>query len=125
MSRKADFLHSVRFLLALAAGFLCVRCNRPTTAVDPVTNKIVDLGIAAHDVAASPNGSRADTKMSVEQKRDISNGAWLCRHCAAVVDVESEKHPVGTISGWQLQAQDGRYWSAVGRCKEPNNDAKS
>jgi len=60
--------------------------------------------------------------MSDEQKRDISNGAWLCRRCAAVVDIECEKYPVGTISRMQMEAANDRYYDVVGRHKEDGND---
>lgn len=108
MPRIADFPRKIKYNLALAAHFRCVRpgCSQVTHAFDSQTNEFKNLGVAAHDVAASHFGPRADDTVSVEQKRAHSNGAWLCRDCAEIVDRLPERFPIGTISGWQKDANE-------------------
>lgn len=124
MFRPTDFTPKDRRQLAIEAGHRCVNeeCGILTTAFDSITNRLVCLGVAAHDVAASPKGPRANPDMSVEKKRSISNGAWLCRNCAEMVDRLPERFPVGTISAWQRVAANDLLYRVTGIPKEPGND---
>ncbi|MCP4544775.1 MAG: pentapeptide repeat-containing protein [Chloroflexi bacterium] len=39
--------------------------------------------------------------MTNEQRRDISNGIWLCRKCARLIDTDEEKYPVELLLQWR------------------------
>lgn len=122
MSSRVNFTSITKNKIGIAVGFICVRpkCRIHTLAVDPVTNTIVNIGVAAHDVAASPNGPRASSKLTDAQKRAISNGAWLCRNCAEIVDRLPMHYPAGTISGWQSKAQNDLFYGVTGLGTEPS-----
>jgi len=108
MKREADFTKLTKGNLALAANFRCVRpgCGQLTHAFNPHTQKFQHVGSAAHDVGAGKDSPRADVGLSVAQRKAYDNGAWLCRHCAEVVDRFEDEFKTGTISGWQKQASD-------------------
>jgi len=108
MACRAEFLAPVKSVIALAANHRCVRpgCGVLTHAYHAATGKILNLGIAAHDVAASRNGPRGHCDISEEQRRAYQNGAWLCRICSVTVDLLPSNYPVGTITAWQRDASD-------------------
>ncbi|MDW3197469.1 MAG: hypothetical protein R8G66_34145 [Cytophagales bacterium] len=51
-------------------------------APDSVNN----IGEAAHITAAAPGGPRYDATLTAEQRKDISNGIWLCGTHARMID---------------------------------------
>lgn len=105
MSRN-NFTELTKLKLAAAAGYHCVRpgCNQRTHLYNQSENKMVHIGIAAHDAPASNFGLRAENDLSPEQIRAYDNGAWLCRNCANLVDIVQHNYPVGTLPEWQRQA---------------------
>jgi hypothetical protein len=63
----------------------------------------VKVGEAAHITAASPSGARYDASLTPEERRDFSNGIWLCREHAHQID-HDEKH--FTVEGLRLWKRD-------------------
>jgi hypothetical protein len=106
MPREASFTQSVVRQLALEANFRCVRpgCYMLTHLWDRKTERFIVLGEGAHDAAASRGGPRYRPNLTIEQRRAVSNGAWLCPTCATRVDKDWTNYPHGTISGWQREA---------------------
>lgn len=105
---RANFSQATRRRLADSVNFYCVRpgCGRLITYIDPDSGHRVNFGHAAHDSAASKNGPRFDDLLTTEQRRACDNGAWLCAHCATVVDRAAQEFPTGTLSLWQRSAQE-------------------
>lgn len=86
-------------------------CSNPACLVQTVepqyTNpmKVTDTGIAAHICAASPGGPRYSSTMTVEKRKDISNGIWLCSHCATKIDREPDAYSVDLLLSWKVRAE--------------------
>lgn len=92
MARRADanFPKRVKDDLRDQAGSKCCRCYKPTSMANAGGDGALRIGVAAHITAASPNGPRYDPKMTPQDRRDISNGIWLCQDCAKIVDDDPE-----------------------------------
>jgi len=107
-ANRANFSVSVKFELALAANFRCVRpgCARLTHAYHPDSKRFFNLAAASHDAAAADNGPRPEPDLSREQRSAYGNGAWLCRVCAKLVDDLQDVFPFGTLSAWQDKATE-------------------
>lgn len=105
---RDDFSKRTRTALAARAGMLCSNpsCRRGTCKADPENeNNWIDLGIAAHITAASPNGPRYDESLTGDQRRSSCNGLWLCHHCAKEVDSASSTYTIETLAQWKNQAE--------------------
>lgn len=105
MSRPGDFSPKTIEHLAASAGYRCARCSRQTSFYDPADGKRKGLGRAAHIVAASPGGPRADSTYTIEQLKSAHNGVHLCANCADVVDKFPGSYPVSTLINLQNEAQ--------------------
>ncbi|WED21487.1 tetratricopeptide repeat protein [Vibrio sp. JC009] len=68
-------------------------------------NKSTSTGIAAHIYAASENGPRFNKLMSSEDRKDISNGIWLCCNCATKIDKDEKKYPASLLKEWKSEAE--------------------
>ena len=69
------------------AGFCSnPQCRSSTSGphTDPAGS--VNIGVAAHIIAAAPGGPRGDAGFSSSDRSDISNGIWLCQSCAKLID---------------------------------------
>lgn len=62
------------------------------------------MGIVAHIRAAAPGGARYDPSMSPEERGGEENGLFLCRHCAALVDVDDTAYPPAVLHHWKRMA---------------------
>jgi hypothetical protein len=69
MSARDDFSTKTIEALAKRVGALCSNpdCGRPTLGPHSDPGAWTNLGVAAHIVAASPGGPRADSTMTAEQ----------------------------------------------------------
>lgn len=63
------------------------------------------LGEAAHICAASQGGARYDRSMTSEQRKSASNGIWLCRKCARLIDADGDRFPTELLKAWKLVAE--------------------
>jgi hypothetical protein len=68
--------------------------------------KAINVGEAAHITAAARGGKRYDASLTHEQRRAESNGIWLCRLCARLIDTDELRFPVELLRGWRQQALD-------------------
>lgn len=104
---RDDFPAPIIAALGKRVGYFCSNpdCGRPT--VGPHTNpgKWTNLGVAAHIVAAAPKGPRADPSLSPDQRKDISNGIWLCQACAKLIDDDPEKYSVELLRKWKADKE--------------------
>jgi hypothetical protein len=65
----------------------------------------VDIGVAAHITAASPDGSRYDPSLTPEQRRSADNGIWLCQNDAELVDNDAVRYTVDCLRTWKVAAE--------------------
>lgn len=100
-----DFTQKTKETLAKRAGQMCSHpdCDRHTSGPHSDKTKAVNLGEAAHIKAARKGQARYDPNMTDEGRRDISNGIWLCRECARLIDLDEEKFPAELLYRWKQQ----------------------
>jgi hypothetical protein len=86
---RDDFSAKTKQALALRAGYTCSfrGCPCPTSGPSEEAPDAVSMtGKAAHIHAAAPGGRRYLASMTPDQRKDISNGIWLCSHHADLID---------------------------------------
>jgi hypothetical protein len=89
------------------------KCRRQTIGSDAAQSGIRNVGIAAHITAAAPDGPRYNSSLTPEQRRDESNGIWLCQHCAKIIDSDVPHFTVALLEGWKIEAQHQSYMPAA------------
>ena len=105
---RDDFPEKTKRIIAGRVNYMCSNptCYKFTQKPDSTnTNKVLNLGVAAHIAAASPNGPRYDPKMNREERISADNGIWLCLHCATVIDRETEAFNIEILSIWKRIAE--------------------
>ncbi|WP_146162353.1 hypothetical protein [Vibrio splendidus] len=125
MSNRDDFTKSTRRALAERVGY---RCSNPECGVETAgakigcINKAAKIGVAAHITAAAPEGARYDPSLTTSQRKNISNGIWLCHSCSVLIDNDDFNYSVERINGWKSQAELGAN-ARIGKRSNNANDA--
>lgn len=104
---RDDFISATKDTLARRVGMRCSNpnCRKLTSGPRADPNKAINIGVAAHITAASPNGPRYDDSITQEQRTSINNGIWLCQNCAKLVDSDSAKFTEGLLHKWKENAE--------------------
>lgn len=116
-STRDDFSLKTKHLLAHRAGH---RCSAPECRVSTSGSTqgrddgVINVGVAAHITAASPNGPRYDATLTEEERRAPDNGIWLCTTHAKVVDDDEGHFTVEQLREWKRTAEE-RANREVGR----------
>ena len=107
MPRKADFTQKTKDSLASKVGYKCSNpfCRKSTIGANAEGSGTINIGEAAHITAAEPGGARYDSTLSVEQRKSESNGIWLCRNHAAMIDRDEKYFTVGKQMQREKQTQ--------------------
>ena len=94
-------------ILAKRVGFICSNpaCKKHTVGPNEIEDKATLIGIAAHITAASPGGPRYDQNLTIEQRKHISNGIWLCSNCATLIDKDEKSFPTTLLQEWKYNAE--------------------
>mgnify|MGYP000199159405 CR=1 FL=1 len=105
MIRESDFTSKTIEALAKRASYICsnpdCRCLTLAPSGEDMTKSIY-IGKGAHITAASEGGARYDGTLSVDQRKDISNGIFLCSNCADMVDKNNGiDFSVDTLNKWK------------------------
>ncbi len=105
---RDDFSPAVIETLAKRVGHRCSNpdCNQLTSGpqIDPM--KAVNVGVASHITAASPNGPRYDAALTPEQRKSIDNGIWLCQKCGKLIDNDEARYTVAQLRDWKRLAEE-------------------
>lgn len=107
-NNRDDFTQSVKDKLAQRVNYICSNpdCCRGTSAAATDKNKAINAGVAAHICAAAPGGKRYDPGMTRDERRDISNGIWLCSSCSTIIDRDENKYTVELLKKWKEIAEN-------------------
>lgn len=108
-SRLRDgFADSTRELLAKRVAYQCSNplCRRPTVGPRDIADKTINIGVAAHITAASPNGPRYDPCLTSAERRSAANGIWLCQNCAKLIDNDVTYFTIDLLKNWKKRAED-------------------
>jgi hypothetical protein len=105
---RDDFSNAIKEVLAKRVGFLCSNpgCRQPTSGPQEDPTKVINLGVAAHIAAASPEGPRYDSIMTPAERASGNNGLWLCQSCGKLVDNDPVRYPVKTLQQWKESAEE-------------------
>jgi hypothetical protein len=95
-------------ILAKRVGYICSNpdCRKHTVGPNTEKDKATIVGIGAHITAASAGGPRFNSTLTVEQRKDIDNGIWLCTNCATLIDKDPDAFPVNVLNGWKNFAEN-------------------
>ncbi|MEQ8577683.1 MAG: hypothetical protein RIC57_02980 [Balneola sp.] len=104
---RDDFTAKTKEILAKRVGFICSNpdCNMLTIGPNSDSNKNTSIGVAAHITAASEDGPRYNSKLSKEERKDISNGIWLCHSCSVLIDRDVKLHTAEKLRDWKASAE--------------------
>ena len=88
---RIEFTAGTKAVLAGRAGYECSHpeCEVITIGPGDKNDQISSIGEAAHIYSASVNGPRGQNGLLEEDLRSVSNGIWLCKNHARLVDVNS------------------------------------
>jgi hypothetical protein len=105
---RDDFPASVQRTLAQRVAFRCSNpaCEVATSGPHGEHDRSVNIGVAAHITAASPNGPRFKAQLTAEQRCAADNGIWLCQNCAKLVDNDVPTHSLQLLRMWKTRAED-------------------
>jgi hypothetical protein len=100
---RDDFSAAVKDLLAKRVAQRCSNpaCRKVTSGPQEDPAKAINIGVAAHITAASPDGPRYDPAMSSEARKDAANGIWLCQSCAKLIDNDQPRYSAQIVSRWK------------------------
>ena len=79
-------------------------CRVPTSAPSS-SDKVNNIGIAAHICAASPGGPRYDSSMTREERKSLNNGIWLCSNCSIDIDRDESYYTLSILNKWKSNAE--------------------
>lgn len=104
---RDEFSAATKDLLARRVGFRCSNpgCRQATSGPQAYPSGSVNIGVAAHITAASPDGPRYDPTLTQEQRSSADNGIWLCQTDAKLVDSDSTLYTVGSLRDWKARAE--------------------
>jgi hypothetical protein len=104
---RDEFTLATKEIIAKRVGYLCSNpdCRCPTVGAAPVQKRIMNIGVAAHITAASPDGPRYDSSLTPEQRRDHSNGIWMCQTHGKLVDSDTEHFTIDMLRAWKREAE--------------------
>ncbi|MDK9362938.1 hypothetical protein [Lelliottia wanjuensis] len=88
------------------------RCSMPgcgTVTIGPSeesVEKSINLGVAAHICAASPDGPRYDPRMTTAERSSINNGIWLCVLHSTLIDRDIISFPVNVLHSMKANHEE-------------------
>jgi hypothetical protein len=105
---RDEFPLAVKDVLAKRVGLLCSNpdCRQLTSGPQVEPSKAVNIGVAAHITAASPDGPRYDSSLTSEQRCAAENGIWLCQNHGKLVDNDHVRYSVTLLREWKRIAEN-------------------
>jgi tetratricopeptide (TPR) repeat protein len=105
---RDDFLRSIVDTLSKRVGMRCSNpdCRLPTSGPCNESLKAVNIGVASHITAASPGGPRYDPNQTIDERRSIENGIWLCQSCSKLIDSDPNRFTVKKLHEWKILAEE-------------------
>lgn len=87
--KENEFSPKIKEKLAKRASFICSNPGCRNLTICPSDKNIEDyiyIGKAAHITAAAEGGPRYEKTLTIEQRKSIENGIFLCSNCADMID---------------------------------------
>jgi hypothetical protein len=104
---RDDFAKETKLTIAQRVAWRCSRPACRAVTAGPHTNdaKALNVGVAAHITAASPDGPRYDVSLTTTARKAPTNAVWLCQSCAKLVDNDPQQFDVTTLRDWKDRAE--------------------
>lgn len=104
---RDDFPVGMKETLAKRVGNKCSNpdCGQPTSGPHEDPAKVLNIGVAAHITAASPDGPRYDDTLTTDQRKAPDNGIWLCQNHGKLVDNDAVRYSVLLLREWKRIAE--------------------
>jgi hypothetical protein len=104
---RDEFGYAIKETLAKRVAYRCSKpeCRSLTVGPHAQASRVVNVGVAAHILAASPKGPRFDPNQSAEERAAIENAIWLCQTCAKLVDSDVDSFPTTRLRAWKVEAE--------------------
>lgn len=114
---RDEFSVAVKDQLASRTGYKCSNpfCRRTTIGPQLGGDKKVNIGEAAHICAAAPGGKRYDVSMPADERKSYSNGIWLCRTHAALIDRDEKYFTIEMLKKWKEDAESDASKELIGQ----------
>ena len=103
---RDEFKAKIKRKLAERVGFRCSnpKCKRSTVGPAEEEDRSINIGVAAHITAASPDGPRYDNSLTSAERISGSNGIWLCQNCAKLIDSDTSLYSAKKLRQWKKKA---------------------
>lgn len=114
---RDEFSAKTKNALAARVGWRCSEPGCRKLTIGPKQGEPTEsqtTGIAAHITAAAKGGPRFDASLSSDQRKDISNGIWLCLMHARVIDTDHLNYSVTTLRQWRQLAEAATHAELTG-----------
>ncbi len=104
---RDEFTPKTKELIAQRAGYRCSKpdCGIPTRGAASDDEGTINVGFAAHITAASLGGPRYDPNLTSDQRKNHSNGIWLCGTHAKLVDSDDAHFTINELVSWKRIAE--------------------
>jgi hypothetical protein len=121
---RDEFTTKIKDVLFKRAGAKCSNpnCRKPTCGPHTDTDKIVNIGVAAHITAAEIGGPRYNEGLSADERKSFDNGIWLCQDCAKLIDSDEKRYNVDIIRKWKELSEAAALLDIENPVNIPNND---
>ena len=104
---RDDFTECTRRKIGQRAGWLCSfpGCRVFTEGATSDDTGRMSVGTASHICAAAPGGPRYDEKMTMDERRSVTNGIWMCRNHGTAIDSPDSKFTTELLRIWKKDAE--------------------
>ena len=112
---RDEFKQPTKERIAKRVRYQCSKpdCRCSTIGAAQSHDAIINVGVAAHITAAAPGGARFDPSLSPDERRDQSNGIWLCQTHGKLVDSDSGHFSVEMLRTWKKDAERAAFRAIV------------
>lgn len=104
---RDNFTDEIKRITAVRVGNQCSNpsCRALTSGPQVDPSKALNIGVAAHISAASPEGPRYDPTLKPEERSHFTNAIWLCQNCAKLVDNDTVWFTEDLLRRWKREAE--------------------
>lgn len=115
-SNRDDFTKTTKEILAKRVSYICSNptCRKTTVGAHSHADKAISIGVAAHITAASSTGPRYDDALTLEQRKHIDNGIWLCSTCSTLIDKDTKHFTVDLLRKWKADCENESWKRLIG-----------
>ncbi|EAQ65094.1 hypothetical protein MED121_10250 [Marinomonas sp. MED121] len=102
------FSSDTKRILEKRAANICSSPNCSFITAQPSSDpyKALNLGKACHIKGANVGSARYEKNMTPAERKDISNGIWLCGNCHDLIDKDPNKYTVEKLQSWKLYHEE-------------------